>query len=77
MCIGLHTLPPCLLFCGNYILHESEYDVHVFCVALDIIIYPSPRVWGQVLPDLASAAVDRIIPTRMGTSKNNSGGTTK
>ena len=40
MCIGLHTLPPCLLFCGNYILHESEYDVHIFCVALDIIIYP-------------------------------------
>ena len=39
MCIGLHTLPPCLLFCGNYILHESEYDVHIFCVALDIIIY--------------------------------------
>ena len=42
MCIGLHTLPPCLLFCGNYILHESEYDVHIFCVALDIIIYPPP-----------------------------------
>ena len=42
MCIGLHTLPPCLLFCGNYILHESEYDVHIFCVALDIIIYPVP-----------------------------------
>ena len=42
MCIGLHTLPPCLLFCGNYILHESEYDVHIFCVALDIIIYPAP-----------------------------------
>ena len=41
MCIGLHTLPPCLLFCGNYILHESEYDVHIFCVALDIIIYPA------------------------------------
>ena len=44
MCIGLHTLPPCLLFCGNYILHESEYDVHIFCVALDIIIYPIPTV---------------------------------
>ena len=43
MCIGLHTLPPCLLFCGNYILHESEYDVHIFCVALDIIIYPAPH----------------------------------
>ena len=42
MCIGLHTLPPCLLFCGNYILHESEYDVHIFCVALDIIIYLAP-----------------------------------
>ena len=42
MCIGLHTLPPCLLFCGNYILHESEYDVHIFCVALDIIIYRPP-----------------------------------
>ena len=42
MCIGLHTLPPCLLFCGNYILHESEYDVHIFCVALDIIIYRLP-----------------------------------
>ena len=42
MCIGLHTLPPCLLFCGNYILHESEYDVHIFCVALDIIIYLPP-----------------------------------
>ena len=54
MCIGLHTLPPCLLFCGNYILHESEYDVHIFCVALDIIIYlapvkspfPGEGVWG-------------------------------
>jgi len=42
------------LFCGNYILHESEYDVHIFCVALDIIIYPAPHsapshgegVWG-------------------------------
>ena len=44
MCIGLHTLPPCLLFCGNYILHESEYDVHIFCVALDIIIYRSPTL---------------------------------
>ena len=43
MCIGLHTLPPCLLFCGNYILHESEYDVHIFCVALDIIIYLPPQ----------------------------------
>ncbi|MEO2813221.1 hypothetical protein ABHB17_13395, partial [[Eubacterium] siraeum] len=29
--------------CGNYILHESEYDVHIFCVALDIIIYPAPH----------------------------------
>ncbi len=47
MCIGLHTLPPCLLFCGNYILHESEYDVHIFCVALDIIIYPFPGERGQ------------------------------
>ena len=44
MCIGLHTLPPCLLFCGNYILHESEYDVHIFCVALDIIIYRGTAV---------------------------------
>ena len=42
------------MFCGNYILHESEYDVHIFCVALDIIIYPAPHsapshgegVWG-------------------------------
>ena len=32
------------MFCGNYILHESEYDVHIFCVALDIIIYPTPEV---------------------------------
>ena len=47
MCIGLHTLPPCLLFCGNYILHESEYDVHIFCVALDIIIYPIPTVTAR------------------------------
>ena len=47
MCIGLHTLPPCLLFCGNYILHESEYDVHIFCVALDIIIYPWPHTRGD------------------------------
>ena len=43
MCIGLHTLPPCLLFCGNYILHESEYDVHIFLCCLDIIIYPAPH----------------------------------
>lgn len=47
MCIGLHTLPPCLLFCGNYILHESEYDVHIFCVALDIIIYPMEHFMVQ------------------------------
>lgn len=51
MCIGLHTLPPCLLFCGNYILHESEYDVHIFCVALDIIIYQAPTGEdGKALP---------------------------
>lgn len=31
------------MFCGNYILHESEYDVHIFCVALDIIIYPAAQ----------------------------------
>ena len=49
MCIGLHTLPPCLLFCGNYILHESEYDVHIFCVALDIIIYLPPLDQARML----------------------------
>ena len=52
MCIGLHTLPPCLLFCGNYILHESEYDVHIFCVALDIIIYPAPRSAPARMPGM-------------------------
>ena len=52
MCIGLHTLPTCLLFCGNYILHESEYDVHIFCVALDIIIYPAPRSAPARMPGM-------------------------
>ena len=53
MCIGLHTLPPCLLFCGNYILHESEYDVHIFCVALDIIIYPGAFAVSPAMFDKA------------------------
>ena len=52
MCIGLHTLPPCLLFCGNYILHESEYDVHIFCVALDIIIYLAPHSAPARMPGM-------------------------
>ena len=53
MCIGLHTLPPCLLFCGNYILHESEYDVHIFYVALDIIIYPAAFAVSPAMFDKA------------------------
>ena len=63
MCIGLHTLPPCLLFCGNYILHESEYDVHIFCVALDIIIYrfaPATPFLSTIEVFRQSAAVHRL-----------------
>ena len=30
------------MFCGNYILHESLFEVYFFCVALDIIIYHHP-----------------------------------
>ena len=46
MCIGLHTLPPCLLFCGNYILHESEYDVHIFLCCTWYYNLPSPSPWS-------------------------------
>ena len=35
----------CLLY-TSYILHESEYDVHIFCVALDLIIYRRPLYAG-------------------------------
>ena len=62
MCIGLHTLPPCLLFCGNYILHESEYDVHIFCVALDIIIYQAAAI-QTVLKTYESYIRNKCIKT--------------
>ena len=29
----------------------------------------SPRVWGQVLKKYSDAIINRIIPTRMGTSR--------
>ena len=65
MCIGLHTLPPCLLFCGNYILHESEYDVHIFCVALDIIIYPTPLEEKDIRHKILVIKINRLYQRGM------------
>lgn len=45
------------MFCGNYILHESEYDVHIFCVALDIIIYPAASGFAVVVTFVVSGTV--------------------
>ena len=43
----------------------------------DFIIGSSPRVWGQVTLCFSSLSCSRIIPTRMGTSKSETGGTAK